>query len=407
MKMFLKLAWRNIMRNKRRTIIAGTTIGIGLAALIFMDALMIGFKNDMMRAITGQFLGEGQIHAAGFRENMEPALTIRGLDGVLAGLRSDAAVDRFSLRVLTQGMLTSSSGVNAVLVVGVQPETEAFLSQVDDVIVRGEYFKGSSDREIVIGSKLADLLEADIGDRLVLTVAMAAGGELSQEMFRVSGIYSFNLREMDGGMAFIRLAKAQSLLGISGQAHQIALTFKNKMTGQTETDPFWGRYSRNGNEALGWVKLQPQMKSVLQLVQFAILFLGLILFILVSLGIINTLFMSIYERIFEFGVMRAVGTRPFGVWRLIVFEAGSLALLSIGIGLVLGFVLTFITAQSGFNYRGVEFAKTTLNVIYPVLELRQFLVYPLFVMIFTILAGIYPAFHGARLVPAKALRRTM
>jgi ABC-type lipoprotein release transport system permease subunit len=407
MKMFLKLAWRNIMRNKRRTLIAGTAIGLGLAAMILMDALMIGFKNDMIRAITGQFLGEGQIHAAGFRDDMEPALTIRGLEDVVSGLRADPAVDRFTLRVLTPGMLTSSSGVNSVLVVGVQPETEAFLSQVDDVIVRGDYFKGSGGREIVIGSNLADLLEVDIGDRLVLTVAQAAGGDLSQEMFRVSGIYGFNLREMDSGLAFIRLAKAQSLVGIDGQAHEIALTFKNKMTGQTETDPFWGRYSRDGNEALGWVKLQPQMRSILQLLQFALVFMGLILFILVSLGIINALFMSIYERIFEFGVMRAVGTRPFGLWRLIVFEAGCLALLSIGIGLVVGLVVTFLASRLGINYQGVEFVKTTLNIVYPVLEVRQFLVYPLFVLIFTVLAGIYPAFHGARLVPAKALRRTM
>jgi ABC-type lipoprotein release transport system permease subunit len=405
--MFLKLAWRNILRNKRRTLIAGTAIGLGLASLIFMDALMIGFKNDMIHSVTGQFLGEGQIHAAGFRENMEPDLTVRGLDGVVSSLKKDAEVDRFTLRVLSQGMLTSSSGVNAVLVVGVQPETEAYLSQVDDVIARGDFFKGTTGREIVIGSKLAELLEVDIGDRLVLTVAQAAGGELSQEMFRVSGIYSFNLKELDGGMAFVRLAKAQSLLGIDGQVHQIALTFKNKLTGQTEADPFWGRYFRDGNEALGWIKLQPQMKSLLDIVQFAIVFLGLILFILVSMGIVNTLFMSIYERIFEFGVMRAVGTRPFGVWKLIVFEAGCLAVLSIGIGLALGFVTTFIAAQLGFNYHGVEFAKTTINIIYPVLELRQFLIYPLFVMIFTILAGIYPAFHGARLVPAKALRRTM
>jgi ABC-type lipoprotein release transport system permease subunit len=407
MKMFLKLAWRNIMRNKRRTMIAGAAIGLGLAAMIFMDALMIGFKDDAISSITGQFLGEGQVQAAGFRDNMEPGLTVRGLDGVVADLKKDAEVDRFTLRVLSQGMLTSSSGVNAVVVVGVQPETEAFLSQIDDVIVRGDFFKGATGREIVIGSKLAELLEVDVGDRLVLTVAQAAGGELSQEMFRVSGIYSFNLKEMDGGMAFIRLAKAQELLGIDGQVHQITLTFKNKMTGQTENDPFWARYSQNGNEALGWVKLQPQMKSILQLVQFAMVFLGLILFVLVALGIVNTLFMSIYERVFEFGVMRAVGTRPFGVWRLIVFEAGCLAVLSIGIGLVAGFLLTFISAQFGFNYRGVEFAKTTINIIYPVLELRQFLVYPLFVLIFTVLAGIYPAIHGARLVPAKALRRTM
>ncbi len=407
MKMFLKLAWRNIMRNKRRTIIAGTAIGIGLAAMIFMDAIMIGFKKDAIRSITGQFLGEGQIQAAGFRENMEPDLTIRHTENVLASLRSDPGVDRFTLRVLSQGMLTSSSGVNAVLVVGVQPETEAFLSQIDEVIIHGNYFQGASGQEIIIGSKLADLLEVDVGDRLVLTVAQASGGELSQEMFRVSAIYSFNLKEMDGSMAFIRLEKAQSLLAIDGQVHQIALTFKNKMIGQTENDPFWARYSRDGNEALGWVKLQPQMKSILQLVQFAMVFLGLILFILVSLGIINTLFMSIYERVFEFGVMRAVGTRPFGVWKLIVFEAGCLAVLSIGIGLVVGFLLTFLFARIGFNYRGVEFAKASFNIIYPILELRQFLIYPVFVLIFTILAGIYPALHGARLVPAKALRRTM
>jgi ABC-type lipoprotein release transport system permease subunit len=407
MKMFLKLAWRNTMRNKRRTVIAATAIGMGLAAMIFMDAIMIGFKNDAVRSVTGQFLGEGQIHAAGFRDDMEPDLTVRGLSGVVAGLRTDAAVDRFTLRVLTQGMLTSSSGVNGVVVVGVEPEREAFLSQIDDVIVRGDFFKESSGREIVIGSRLAELLEVDIGDRLVLTVAQAAGSELSQEMFRVSGIYSFNLKDMDSGMAFIRLAKAQSLLGIDGQVHEIALTFKNKMTGQTESDPFWARYSRNGNEALGWVKLQPQMKSILELVEFALVFLGLILFILVALGIVNTLFMSIYERVFEFGVMRAVGTRPLGVWRLIVFEAGSLAVLSIGLGLVLGLAATLIAARLGFNYQGVEFAKTTFNVIYPVLELRQFLVYPLFVLIFTMLAGVYPAIHGARLIPAKALRRTM
>ena len=407
MNMFLKLAWRNIMRNKRRTIIAGTAIGIGLAAMIFMDAVMIGFKNDTILSVTGQFLGEGQIQAAGFRDDMEPSLTIRGLDGVVADLKNDARVDRFTLRILTQGMLTSSAGVNAVLVVGVEPETEVYLSQIDDVLIRGDFFKGSSEREIVIGSKLAELLEVDVGDRLVLTVAQASGGELSQEMFRVSGIYSFNLKEMDGGQAFIRLAKAQGLLGLNGRVHQIVLAFKNKMTGQTESDPFWGKYSRDGNEALGWVKLQPQMKSILDLMQFALVFMALILFILVSIGIVNTLFMSIYERVFEFGVMRAVGTRPFGVWRLIVFEAGCLAVLSIGLGLVLGSVITLIFTRLGINYHGVEFGKTAINIVYPVFDLRQFLVYPLFVLIFTILSGIYPAFHGARLVPAKALRRTM
>ena len=134
----------------------------------------------------------------------------------------------------------------------------------------------------------------------------------------------------------------------------------------------------------------------------------LILFGVVALGIINTLFMSLHERMFEFGVLRAVGTRPFSIVQLVIFEAGSLAVLSIAMGCILGFAVTLISAQTGFDYTGIEYSGVTFRkLLYPVLRIRQFIEYPLWLFLFTVLVGLYPACYAARMTPAGAMRRSL
>jgi ABC-type antimicrobial peptide transport system permease subunit len=118
--------------------------------------------------------------------------------------------------------------------------------------------------------------------------------------------------------------------------------------------------------------------------------------------------MSLHERIFEFGVLRAVGTRPLGIAQLIIFEAGALAVLSIGLGIIMGFLITFITSKVGIDYTGIEFAGMTFReLLYPVLKIRQFLFYPFWVFVFTEIAGIYPAAYAAKMAPADAMRKSM
>jgi ABC-type lipoprotein release transport system permease subunit len=408
MSLYTKLAWRNIFRNKRRTYITGTAIAIGLAALIFLDALYIGMANNMIASATASFTGEGQIHARGFLGTQDANKTLAGLDILTARLGRDARVKAFTVRTLCQGMITSTSNVNPVLLVGVRPDTEKALSQVDDVITQGAFFSGDDPQNIVIGSRLAELLEVGVGDRIVVTVAQAGGGELSQDLFRVSGIYRFNIQDLDGGLAFVRIEKAQAMLGLDHRANEIVLAFKNPQISQNEQDPFWAEYSNADNEALGWTKLFPALKSIYDLTQVGTLIVGIILFAVVALGIINTLFMSIYERMFEFGVMRAVGTRPWGIRKLVIQEAGALALLSIGLGVALGFALTALVSHSGINYEGVEFAGVTIrNLIYPVLRLRQFILYPLSVLVFTLLVGLYPAAYAARMSVTGAMKRAL
>ncbi|MDZ7267675.1 MAG: FtsX-like permease family protein [candidate division KSB1 bacterium] len=410
-----KLAWRNLFRNRRRSLLSGTAIGMGLAALIFVDALVLGMERNLIESATASFLGEGQIHRAGFRTSREVALTVNHAGEVLQRLQQEAVVAHAAPRVLAFGMITSPANVSAVTFAGIDPLREPPLSQIDEALVAGDYFRGRHSREIIIGSKLAELLEVGLDDRVVLTAARApaAGreaqsGDLAQEMFRIAGIFHFNIRELDAGMVFLRLEQAQQLLGLAGGVHEIALKFTDARLARDQGHPFWQRYSQDGNEAVGWPVLLPQLQAVFELSAFGIYLTGLILFGVVALGIINTLFMALYERLFEFGVLRALGTRPGGMAALIICEAGALAILSIGLGCVLSLLVTGIVSKSGIDYTGVEYAGVTFRkLLYPVMTVRQYLFYPFWVFVFTALVAGYPALHAARLKPAEAMRRSL
>lgn len=404
----MKLAWRNIFRNKRRTIIAGIAIGVGLAALIFTDAVIQGMKRQMIQAATAAYLGEGQIHRQGFRLAQEVELTINNPGQVNAELETDGAVEAFAPRAESFGMITSPANVSSVMFIGVDPGKERFLSRIDDNIRQGKFFKGSNERDIVLGSDLADLLEVSLGDRVVVTVSQAHTGDLSQDMFRVSGIYRFGIKEMDGGLAFVRLPKAQQMLGIGRGIHEIAIKFRSIGFATENNNPFWKKYSAGGNEAVSWEVLLPQLRGVIKMIWISLAFMAVILFGVVAFGIINTLFMSLYERMFEFGVLRAVGTRSSGVRKLIVFEAGALALLSIAMGMTLGLGLTLAVSKIGIDYRGIEFAGTTFyDLLYPVLHIQQFIIYPMAVFLFTLLVGLYPARVAGKMRVADALRKSL
>jgi len=403
---YIRLAWRNIMRNKRRTLIAGTAIGIGLAALIFTDALMIGMMDHLIHSGTTSFLGEGQVHGKGFRETLEIETTIAGYNEVVERLKTSPIVESFSPRVIAFSMISSPSNSEGVTMIGIDPKRERDLSGVDDVIVRGGYVS-DGERDIVIGSKLAEILEVDIGARVVLTAAQAHTGDLSQELFRVAGIYHLNIAEMDRGMVFIRIDKAQQILGLGSAVHEIAFRFTDTAYGRDDTLPLWSELQEGGNEACGWPTLLPQLSAALQLVDFSLMIVAIILFTLVSFGIVNTLFMSLYERLFEFGVLRAIGTRPRSVFYLVASEAGALSVVSLVLGAILSVIIVAIIGKTGIDYTGIEYAGVTFREkIYPVVTVAQFIKYPLGVFAITTLVGLYPAAYAARLTPARAMRKS-
>ncbi len=405
---YIKMAWRNMFRNKRRTIIASIAIGIGLAALLVSHAVMRGMTNNMVHSATNSFLGQAQVHAEGFRESQEASNTVRHLPKLVKNLENEPIVEKFTKRTLTMGTLSSPANMSAVLVVGIDPETERHISQIDEALKEGHYFEGDSPQDILIGAKLAEVLEVKLGDRVVVTVAKAETDELQQEMLRISGIYSFDVDEMDKGMAFIRLPKAQKLLGIGNEVHQVALRFTNLDFSMKKELPFWGNYSVDGNEAVSWITLLPQMKAIFDMTALSVGMMVVILGAVVIFGIINTLFMSLYERMFEFAVMRAVGTRASGMRKLIILEAGALAIISIFMGILIGLGLNILLGHTGIDYRGIEFAGTTIHeLLYPEMKFHDFILYPAGVFVFTLLVGIYPAWWAGKMKVADALRKSL
>ncbi|MFO7865730.1 MAG: FtsX-like permease family protein [Candidatus Aminicenantes bacterium] len=405
---YIKLAWRNVFRNKRRTVIASTAIGIGLASLIFVDGLIIGMKDSMIRSATGSFLGEAQIHAEDYRQTREVEKTIHQPGEVQGELQQAREVENFTPRVMSYAMITSAANVRSVQMVGVEPERESGVSKIDDAVQEGTFFGEDNPRDVLIGSELAEILEVSLGDRVVITVSQAESGDLSQEMFRISGTFHFNAQEMDKGMIFVRLGKAQEMLNLGDGIHEIAVQFHNIQDSMDPELPFWERFSRRGNEAASWTELLPQLKAVFEMTAISRWVMFVLIASVVVFGIINTLFMSLYERLFEFGVLRAVGTRSGGVLRLMILEAGALGIISAGIGIVLGLIVTAVLAHTGIDYRGIEFAGSTIHeLIYPVLNVHQFIFYPLGVIAFTALVGVYPAFTAARMSITEAMRRSL
>jgi ABC-type lipoprotein release transport system permease subunit len=404
---YLKLAWRNLFRNKRRTFLSALAIGVGIAALIFVDALLIGWKENMIRTATSTFMGQGQVHHKGYRDTLEVDKTIDHPEKKVNKLKSNPDIQWVTRRTQTFGMIASPGNVQSILINGIDPVTEKNMSKLDEAIIEGNFLeKNNGNNKMLIGKKLADILEVEPGDKVILTVAQAKTGDTAQEMFRIGGIFEFKVRQMDRSMAFIDLQRSQELLGIKDNVHEIAFTFKNQEISSHPEHPVWTLLDDPNLEVLSWLALMPELKAMLKWLNVSMLIMSFVLFGIVAAGIVNTLFMSLYERMFEFGVLRAVGTRPGNLALLIVLEAGALAVISAVLGSAMGGVLVQIFSKLGLDYSDTEFVNVAIiDRIYPVMEPYQFIVYPLALILFTMVIGLYPAIHAARMTPSKAMKK--
>ncbi len=405
MIIFLKLAWRNIFRNKRRTFLAASAIGIGLGALIFTDALLIGWKELMISTATSTYLGEAQIHHDDFRRTFEAGKTIPNHHLIIEDLKNCPMIKSWTRRTQSFAMISSAANVHSISVSGIEPKREKDISKIDEAIKDGKYLQTDTDSSILIGYKLAEILEVELGDKIVLTAAQADTGDMSQEMFRIGGIFDFGIREMDRNMAFIGLKKSQKLLGLNEHINEIALTFANQDLLSPIQFPLWlNLQNRENIAAESWLELLPELSAVLEMLDFSMLIMAIILFIIVTADIVNTLFMSLYERMFEFGILRAVGTRPVNMALLIVLEAGCLAIISSVIGIIIGFFFPVYFQEHGIDYSGTEFVSIAMEAVYPVLRFKPYIIYPVIITIFTMLIGLYPGIVASQMTISKTLK---
>jgi ABC-type lipoprotein release transport system permease subunit len=401
LRILMALVVRNLVRNKRRTLLASLAVGLGLAALIFTDAFMLSMEANMIHAATSTFLGDGQLHAVGFRDSLDVDTYMPDAAALLDRLDADASIDAAAPRTQAFAMVSSPAHATSALLFGVDPTREPGLSKVDEAVVDGEYLD-TAPRRILLGRILADDLQVEVGDRVVVTLSEVGTDELAQAMFRVGGVFELGVREMDRGIAFVSIGRARELLAMGGGAHEIAVRLS-----ASADDPaaVWRAYATGQVEALGWPDLMPQLSAALSMSQVSILFVAVVLLGIVALGIVNTLFMSLHERMFEFGVLRAIGTRPSRMAVMVLMEAAVLSVVSMVVGSMLGVAVCVVVSRHGIDYGGIEYAGVTFQEpLRAILRPRQFLVYPAWVFVCCVVAGLYPAVYAARMAPSGAMK---
>lgn len=317
----------------------------------------MGMTDTMVRSVTRLYSGDAQIHHREFLARQDESRVIDDPETVLNQLAREPEVAGYAARTLAFGMVSSAANNRAVQVVGIDPTAEAGVSKIADAIIAGDYLSDDGPvTQLLIGDRLAQLLEADIGDRIVVSLNNQVTESADQQLFRVSGIFHLNARAMDENLAFIRLPEAQSMMGLNSAVHEIAF---NLTTASLATNTELGLWQRLSNErwvAQGWTELMPQLATMLQMTSSTVIA-GVVQLILAGLGVINGLFMSIYERTYEFGVLLAIGTRRRQLFRLIMTEGLILALGAILIGLVLGVLLISWSASPASDARIVQTPK--------------------------------------------------
>ena len=402
-----RLAVRNLFRNTRRTVLTMLMIGFSVSALILVDAITQGMLRSLTDTFTKTLTGEAQVLRAGYSESFDVDLYISNVSDVEALLSRDAAIAATSPRVVTGGMIASSYNVISGMTHGIDPLKETDVSRLDEALVAGEFLSGSP-LEILIGTGMQEILEVDLGDRIVVTTAAADTGELTQALFRVSGIFQFGIRGMDDSFAFINIADARSMLGMNDAAHQIIVQFRDPDTANLPLKLATDLSDWEQTEIYSWMTLNREIASMLEMSSIGTVILGSILFLLVSFGVVNSMFMSVYERIYEIGVIKAVGTRPLEIIRLILTEAFVLGFASCLFGGLLASLVGFATAESGIPLGQYEVSGVALNeAILPVLTPSQFVTYPIYTTLLTMLAAVYPAVYASRIAPSEALRKSL
>jgi ABC-type lipoprotein release transport system permease subunit len=451
MRTLMRMAWRNLFRNTRRTLITGSAIGVGLAALVLTLSFVEGFYDYMVESATDLVLGHGQLHRLGYRDTLSASAVIPNGPDWLRWLRQQPSVQAASARVRASGLLARSTYSALVDLLGVQPDAEAQVTRLYRHVVAGHYLAGQP-REVLLGKKLADKLHAKLGDKLVLTVAQPFTGEQNELLLRLRGIFQTGNLELDGAMALLNAADADRALGLSGQFQEIAFRLKRPADAEEPGLPLWqpqqaeppapfsstatagvraptvsagtgagagggipgdppGAVANSpGNadvvEIVPWPVLEPLLSKSLGLFVAMTLAMTVITGGIIGVGILNTLLMSLFERTQEFGILRALGTPPRSIALLIVLEATFLGLIATVLGSVLAACLNGYFSVQGINYGGISFGGVVFEdrSMYAVWSAAGFAGSALAVLLMTVLFSLYPAWRASRVLPAEAMR---
>ena len=404
--MLITIAWRNLWRNHRRSLIMLAAIAIGLWGMIWMTALMRGMVDQMIDHAISTLSGHIQIHAEGYLDDpsIEHTLPAVAQNPQLHTVLNSQQVTAWSQRIRVPAVIRSERDVYGITLVGIDPQREMGLSFIADSVTEGQYLESVDDQHVLLGRKLAEQLETKLGWRIVI-MSQDPDNNIADRGFRIGGIYDTDLQATETRYVFAGIETIRKMLQMGSGVSEISLLghdYRHLDGLAAEV-----RAAAGNEETKTWLQLDPYMASMLDVMDgFIVVWFGII-FLSLSFGLINTLLMAVFERTREIGLIQALGMPPGNILFMVLIES----LIMLVIGLIAGNLLSWLTIlpiQDGIDIsgfaEGLEWAGMSSTLL-PAVKTSDVLLANAIVLVLGVAASLFPAWRASRKVPVEAITR--
>lgn len=406
MALFLRLAWRNIWRHRRRTVIIVLAMGLSLGMMMFYDGLMDGFNQAIAGNAVRVLGGNIQVHAAGYREKVDsnPLLPLTDDSAIVQAALTQPDVIAASRRIQTGGLVTNSEGAFPLSIIGIEPEAEAPVSLIAEHIVDGRFLESTDEDAILIGKGLADALALKVGDRITM-VGSDIHKQNRQRTMTVIGIYDIGIPSMEKGTLYISLAEAQNLFNLTGKSTEVQITLKKVGTELKVVAALASMLPEY--EVESWANNYPELGNAVGRKNIVMDIFSVIIVMIAGIGILNLLMMAIYERTREIGLLGAMGLKPRQVATIFILEGALIGIVGVIAGVAMGLGINLSLMQVGMDYS--QFAGITDYMalisgrVYPTLGVSRLFNRAAIMLVIAALAALIPAIIASRREPSEAL----
>ena len=405
MRMLIKIASRNLWRNKKRSLIIISAVSIGLWAGTFLTAFYNGMIEQRINTAIGKEVSHIQLHHPKFRSDYDINYVLPDSQKMLQTIAKDSLVKIAAGRVMIKGMIASAAGSSGITINGVQAEKENILTKLQSKIIKGNYFDAEENNQIIISEKIRKKLKLQLNKKAILTF-QDKEGNLASEAFRIIAIYKTINGPYDESNVFVKNSAIDSLAGIPNSFNEIAVLLKSNAILEESMEELNQMFPNT--EIKSWKEISPELGLTVSVAdQMTLIFMGIILAAL-AFGIVNTMMMAVLERTREIGMLLALGMNKFKIFIMILLETFLLILAGCPIGIILALFTVAITEQTGIDLSSYTETYSSFGydpLIYPSLTLNQLQTVLLLVIINAFISALFPARRALQINPAESLKK--
>jgi putative ABC transport system permease protein len=397
------MAWRNLWRNRRRTLVTVAAMSLALLAMILYAGLLEGFIRGIERSVLDLEVGDLQVFAGDYRDNPSIYTRIEDLDPLLASF--DREGFRASPRLLGYGMAAADEASAGVSLRGVDIERDAQVSLIHEQLAQGTWLDPADRNGVVVGRRLARALGLQPGSELIV-LTQGADGSMAYDRYHVRGVLLGISAATDRTGIFMTADAFRELMVVPEGVHQIVIRRPASLDLLAAAIQLRGLAQRLDVQT--WRQLMPMIATMMDSMRGAMIFMSIIMYLAVAILILNAMLMAVFERIREFGVLKALGVSPFDVLRMILAESAFQTGIAILVGLALGVPGIIYLERVGLNLAslgGIPIGGIAMDPVWRAAVTGYVFLAPVLTLVFIVLfAVIYPALKAALIQPVAAMR---